>query len=299
MSRKPWFKFYSGDWRSDSALRMCSMGARQLWLEMLCIMDESDERGFLLINGNRPSVKQIALTAACDPKEAAGYLHELGEHGVFSRRQDGTIFSRKMVRESRNSEEQRRRRAGEPPIENADDLDLGGTGLTRARVPEARGQSPEPESRGQKPERGTRARRAATPLPDGFPDQEAVEAQAQRCANEGVQVNIGRELRKFREHAEANDIRWRDWNAAWRNWISKAIDWAKDDGNVVVHLEDHRDAPPSDLQQRQWRAWAREFAENRWSWRHERGPAPGEPGCRIPAEILAEHGLSPPAAASQ
>lgn len=40
------------------------------------------------------------------------------------------------------------------------------------------------------------------------------------------------------------------------------------------------------------RAWVRDFVENPASWRHhERGPAPGEPGCKVPALMLKEYGV--------
>ena len=45
----PWMKFYTADWRSDPALRMCSMAARGLWVEMICLMHEATPYGQLLI----------------------------------------------------------------------------------------------------------------------------------------------------------------------------------------------------------------------------------------------------------
>ena len=56
----PWMKFYPADWRADPALRMCSLAARGLWMEMLSIMHEADPRGSLLINSNTISAKQLA-----------------------------------------------------------------------------------------------------------------------------------------------------------------------------------------------------------------------------------------------
>jgi hypothetical protein len=56
----PWMKFYPADWRADPALRMCSLAARGLWMEILSIMHEADPRGSLLINGNTIGAKQLA-----------------------------------------------------------------------------------------------------------------------------------------------------------------------------------------------------------------------------------------------
>jgi hypothetical protein len=109
MSAKPWFPFFPSDWRADSALRMCSPGARLLWLEMLCVMHEAEPRGHLLVNGKPITVRQMAMLAAVSEDCAAGWLGELEETGVFSRDEGNVIFSRKMVRDSKKSEDQRDR----------------------------------------------------------------------------------------------------------------------------------------------------------------------------------------------
>ncbi|HDA7904193.1 TPA: hypothetical protein O5V80_002738, partial [Staphylococcus aureus] len=56
----PWMKFYPSDWRADPMLRLCSMAARGLWVEMLCIMHEATPYGTLLVNGRRLDKKQLA-----------------------------------------------------------------------------------------------------------------------------------------------------------------------------------------------------------------------------------------------
>lgn len=94
----PWFKFYPSDWRADPALRMCSIGARGLWMEMLCVMHEAEPRGSLLVNGNPVSDRQLAGLAGCSLKEVSGFLEELEAAGVFSR-DNGAIFSRRMRRD--------------------------------------------------------------------------------------------------------------------------------------------------------------------------------------------------------
>ena len=43
----PFLKFYVRDRISDQQLRMCSLGARGLWLEMLCLMHDAKRYGFL------------------------------------------------------------------------------------------------------------------------------------------------------------------------------------------------------------------------------------------------------------
>lgn len=120
----PWLKFYPSDWRSDPALRMCSMGARGLWMEMLCVMHEATPRGFLLINGKALTVGQMAALAGCPAADAVSYLAELTEQGVLSRDGDGRIYSRRM--KSDTEKEAKSRQNG---------LDGGNPYIRRGTVP--------------------------------------------------------------------------------------------------------------------------------------------------------------------
>lgn len=98
-SKLPWLKFYPADWRADPALRMCSIAARGLWMEMLCLMHEAEPTGSLLINGKPVMPRQLGALAALPLKEVEALIVELEESGVFSRDEDGTIFSRRMRRD--------------------------------------------------------------------------------------------------------------------------------------------------------------------------------------------------------
>jgi hypothetical protein len=97
-----WSKFWWQDWRNDPALRMCGLAARGLWIELLGIMHEAD--GYLLVNGRQPLMRQIAAMVGAGEKEVTALLHELGQAGVFSRGDDGTIYSRRMVKDAAASE---------------------------------------------------------------------------------------------------------------------------------------------------------------------------------------------------
>ncbi len=43
--KRPSFQFYPGDWRSDSALRRCTEAARGAWMDILCVLHDSNEYG--------------------------------------------------------------------------------------------------------------------------------------------------------------------------------------------------------------------------------------------------------------
>lgn len=100
-------KFYPADWRSDAMLRLCSISARGLWAEMMCLMHEAERYGSLLINGRRIDKKQLAGLAGISEKECIALLLELEGNGVFSRDEDGTIYSRRMRRDFEKAEENR------------------------------------------------------------------------------------------------------------------------------------------------------------------------------------------------
>lgn len=93
-----WAKFYFSDWRSDPCLRVCSLAARGLWMEMLGIMHEADPYGHLLINGKAPSDAQLAAVAGAPLDLVVALLVELEGAGVFSRNRAGVIYSRRMTR---------------------------------------------------------------------------------------------------------------------------------------------------------------------------------------------------------
>lgn len=95
----PWFKFYSTDWRSDPGLRLCSRAARGTWIDMLSIMHEAEPYGDLRVNGlalDAPALAKLLGEAVSDIESD---LEELERNGVFSRRKNGCIFSRRMEKD--------------------------------------------------------------------------------------------------------------------------------------------------------------------------------------------------------
>jgi hypothetical protein len=49
--RAPAIQWYYRDWMSHPGLRMCSISARGLWADMMCIMAEGTPYGYLAVNG--------------------------------------------------------------------------------------------------------------------------------------------------------------------------------------------------------------------------------------------------------
>ena len=58
----PFIKFFPRDWQADSNLRVCSLEARGLWFEMLCIMAQAPRYGYLTNGDGKTPLSDDALT---------------------------------------------------------------------------------------------------------------------------------------------------------------------------------------------------------------------------------------------
>lgn len=96
--KRPAFQFYPADWRKDLALRKCSLAARGMWVEIMCIAHECEPYGTLRHNGEPLQADDIAgLVGMCSPREAKALIDELVRKGVAKLDADGVIYSKRMV----------------------------------------------------------------------------------------------------------------------------------------------------------------------------------------------------------
>lgn len=183
----PWMKFYPADWRSDPGLSMCGAAARGVWMELICLMAGGPVYGDLILaNGKQPTMQQLSVLTRLDVQTVADALVELEENGVFSRRDDGRIYSRRMTRDHKQAEANKvnGRKGGNPnlkPKENppVNPTPTGGlsggdnptatgglTGGVKAQKLEARSQSLETRTGGTAQSSHSRAHEEAPP-PNG------------------------------------------------------------------------------------------------------------------------------------
>ena len=223
MAGDPWFKWYPADWRADPGLLLCSLAARGLWIELLGIMHEASPPGYLLINGHQPSVKQVADVARIHVNTARSCLSELDHNGVFSRLPDGTIFSRKMVRDIEKSKEMTERGR------------LGGSPLLKSEVKQAHmgvGLHHKPEARSQKPDKaktvvqelGAEApppKKKPARLPDDWEMPPAWRLWALGERPEWDTEDALRASLRFRDYYLGSGRPMLDWYATWRNWVRR------------------------------------------------------------------------------
>lgn len=151
---RPWMKFYPVDWRADPRLRMCSLAARGLWIDLMTYMHEGEPYGHLTIDGVATPTNSIAALVGRPVNEVGKALAELEARGVFDRAASGGIVSRRMVRDKVKADQDRAngKGGGNPNlrapdntgVNPADNAAVGGE--DKAQTPDARVQKPETES---------------------------------------------------------------------------------------------------------------------------------------------------------
>lgn len=97
--KRPAFQFYPADWRRDAALQSCSVAARGLWIELMCVMHDCEPYGVLSVNGKSMTSAQVARLVGEQEKVVARLMTELEDAGVCSRDEQGRLFSRRMVKD--------------------------------------------------------------------------------------------------------------------------------------------------------------------------------------------------------
>ncbi len=147
MSAQPWMKFYPRDWRGDQALRLVSLPARGLWIDMLCVMYEAKPCGHLIIGDQPVSDADLARVVGADVGEVRALLVELLAAGVARKTRGGVIYSKRMIADDNRSKEGRKAKL--EAIEKA----KGNLGPSRVATsppptqkPEARGKVEGPNS---------------------------------------------------------------------------------------------------------------------------------------------------------
>ncbi|NDD52808.1 hypothetical protein EBZ39_02840 [bacterium] len=98
----PAFQFYPGDWRKDPGVQALDYHDRGVWLEVICLMHESEERGKLILNGKPMPEEALARLLGLDKQILSATLTTLLTYGVASRCEEtGAIICRRMVRDEK------------------------------------------------------------------------------------------------------------------------------------------------------------------------------------------------------
>lgn len=96
-SKKESFAFYPQDWMSDSRLRLCSAGARGLWIDILCLMHLSNERGYLLIDDTVLDEQMLQKRLGYDAQEFDDCFTELRRYNIIKKDENNRYFCKRIV----------------------------------------------------------------------------------------------------------------------------------------------------------------------------------------------------------
>lgn len=102
-SKDSYIQFFPNDWMSDTELRLLPIEARGLWIDLLCIMHQS-ESGYRLeyfADGLAKPIdaKRLSLLANTSEEICEVLLRQILSASVASKDDDGFIFSRRLKRD--------------------------------------------------------------------------------------------------------------------------------------------------------------------------------------------------------
>jgi hypothetical protein len=162
---------------------------------------------------------------------------------------------------------------------NVHEMDQGGA----AKVHETGRLGPRNGPHREVSEKKTYRSSTPAPLPQGFPDDEAVLTEQAWLRLNGWNIDARHEAEKFRAHALAHGRRLKDWCAGLHQWVLKATELAP---RSARHAEPETFAPGSP-----WERRVIEFRANGYWNSTDWGPKPGKPDCAVETAILAKFGF--------
>jgi hypothetical protein len=207
----PWFKVDDGFWAHPKVLEL-STDAGWLWTRAGAYSAQQ-------LTDGRITVATLAMLGS-----AVDTASELVSAGLWDVTRNGWEFhdwekyqpTREEVLEERRKSAERVRKFRESRKNPR-----AGNAVTNG-VTNAVG-SPSP-TRPDPTNKGIGKRKPETPIPDSWnptPNHVAFAVE--------FGIDLGHEVSQFRAHATANDRRQRDWDAAFRQWLGNAKQWAKPD----------------------------------------------------------------------
>jgi hypothetical protein len=95
-----WMPFEVAAWLSDPALRQCSIEARGVWIDMLCVMWKNSPQGYFVGSAQPDFIPRLSRLTGVGVDRLGALIEELRAGGVFSTSEGNEIYSRRMVKEA-------------------------------------------------------------------------------------------------------------------------------------------------------------------------------------------------------
>lgn len=116
MAKLPAMQWYTGDWKKDPELSMCSPATRGIWADILCAMHEADRCG--KITGTITQLARIARCSIEEMRAAAVELDETKAADVTFCHENVTLINRRMAseyKERKSALARKKCQRGQPP----------------------------------------------------------------------------------------------------------------------------------------------------------------------------------------
>lgn len=227
MSKLPSIQFYPADWRKDPGVQSLSFHDKGVWLEILCLMHESEQRGKLLLNGNPMPDDALARLLGLDKQNLAKTLRTLLDFGVASRcPESGALINRRMVRDEalRKIRQEAGKLGGNPALLKQNPNQNPTTGDKQRATPSSSPSTSEEDKR--------KKQTKAKPPPDPRSQHPAIQAYRQasnRYPEKDLYDDIIRTLGDTPDSSKLTECRkeWvkRGYNVLAATW---ALDWYRD-----------------------------------------------------------------------
>jgi hypothetical protein len=249
---RPWMKFHPRDWQADEGLAFCSIGARGLWVELMCIMHQTQPYGHLLVKGKQPTDKQLSILLRVPLIDLTKLMEELEENEVFSRTNDGTIFSRRMVRDEGVHEQAARYGHKGQLVKARKEKANKGPSRVASRPPSSTPSSLESESERESENPPVVPQGTKTRIPDDWePLEFGRDTQSRRIVDGWDEQRLASEAEAFRAHHRTANSRYSDWQATWSTWVLNTEKFerpkpraAAPRSHIDIVLEEYADRPP-------------------------------------------------------
>ncbi len=96
MKQTDW-EFYKHMWQTDKGLRCCSLAAKGLFAQMLCVMHEAAPYGYLALQNGLPlDAAKLSCLTGTSKRKLCQLIAELEDAGVLSRNGQEQLFSVQM-----------------------------------------------------------------------------------------------------------------------------------------------------------------------------------------------------------
>jgi hypothetical protein len=184
---------------------------------MICFMHEGTPYGHLKVGEKVILPSNLARMVGETLEQVEGWLEELKQASVFDTDEDGTIVSRRMIRDEaiREARASGGKLGGNPLLTSRkDNLQNNLADNQEVNLKDKQKTTPSSSSSSSSSASDVVAPKRRRQLPDDFyPDATGLNAAGQK----GVDVSV--ELQKFRDYHSARGSVMLDWQAAWRTWV--------------------------------------------------------------------------------